>query len=115
MSGPTIFDKILAKEIPTKAVYEDEWVLAFNDINPQAPVHVLVIPKQKMRAFTDVAKQDPAALGQYMQRISKVASHLGLDADGYRVVFNCGRHGQQTVDYIHAHILGGRSLSWPPG
>ncbi len=111
----TIFDKIIAKEIPAKIVYEDDWVLAFHDVNPQAPVHVLVIPKKKVRGFAEFTSQDAVDVGNYMLRIAKVAKQLGLDADGYRVVFNNGRNGQQTVDYIHAHILGGRQLSWPPG
>lgn len=110
-----IFDKILAKEIPANVVYEDEHVLAFHDINPQAPIHVLVIPKKKIVSFVDVAGQDAHTMGHYFQAISKTASKLGLDEDGYRVCFNTGSHGQQTVPYIHAHILGGRQMRWPPG
>lgn len=115
MSGTTIFDKIIAKEIPAKIAYEDDYVLAFHDINPQAPVHVLVIPKKKVRGFAELGTKSAQDVGEYMQRVAKVASELGLDGDGYRVVFNNGKNGQQTVDYIHAHILGGRKLSWPPG
>lgn len=115
MSDITIFDKILAGEIPAKKVYEDDHVLAFEDISAQAPVHVLVIPKQKMVSFADVKANDPAVMGAYMVAISKVADSLGLEEGGYRVVFNHGENGGQTVSYIHAHILGGRSLSWPPG
>lgn len=111
----TIFDKIIAKEIPADVVYEDDVVLAFNDINPQAPTHVLVIPKKKIVSFADLKEMDAQVIGEYMTRVSKVASELGLDGDGYRIVFNHGRDGQQTVDYIHAHILGGKSLTWPPG
>ena len=114
MSG-TIFDKIIAKEIPADIVYEDQQVLAFKDINPQAPTHVLVIPKKPIKSFADLKHEDQALLGDYMAKISLVAESLGLDKDGYRVVFNHGRDGQQTVDHIHAHILGGRPMNWPPG
>ncbi|TVQ35774.1 MAG: histidine triad nucleotide-binding protein [Spirochaetaceae bacterium] len=115
MSEQTLFDKILAKEIPSDAVYEDQTVYAFRDINPQAPVHVLVIPKHKMQSFADIRQRDAAEIGAFMQGVSRVAEQLGLERDGYRVVFNTGPHGQQTVRYIHAHILGGRQLQWPPG
>ena len=115
MSHETIFDKILAKEIPCKKVYEDEDVLAFHDINPQAPVHVLVIPKKKIKSFSQLEKLEDQSIGHYMKKIAFVAKELGLHKNGYRIVFNNGCHGQQTVDYIHAHIIGGRSLTWPPG
>lgn len=111
----TIFDQILSKKIPADVVYEDDWVLAFRDVAPQAPVHVLVIPKQKLKSFVDLKKESVTNLGYYLQAISKVADQLGLEAEGYRVVFNHGKHGQQTVDYLHAHIIGGRQLQWPPG
>lgn len=111
----TLFDKILAKEIPANVAYEDEAVLAFHDISPQAPIHVLVIPKHKWMRFADFASADPKKIGDYMSAVARVAKHLNLDDNGYRVVFNNGRDGQQTVEYIHAHILGGRRLSWPPG
>ena len=111
----TIFDKILAGEAPADVVYDDEHLLAFRDINPQAPVHVVVIPRQKVRSFADLASLEPAAVGEFLQGVSRVAAELGLDGPGYRVVFNCGRHGQQTVEYLHAHILGGRQMRWPPG
>jgi histidine triad (HIT) family protein len=111
----TIFDRILAKEIPANVVFEDDYVLAFRDINPQAPIHVLVIPKRRIARFADLQGQDAAYVGEYIQRVSKVASHLGLDGPGYRVVFNNGKNGGQEVEYIHAHILGNRPMSWPPG
>lgn len=111
----TIFDKIKAKEIPAKIVYEDDDVLAFNDINPQAPVHILVIPQRKIRSFADIVNSPVEDMGRFFKGVSKVAQKLGLDAGGYRIVFNHGTHGQQTVDYIHAHILGGRQMKWPPG
>ena len=111
----TIFDKIKSREIPAKIVFEDEWVLAFEDINPQAPVHVLVIPQRKVESFANFVDNTDCNVGAFMKGVARVAQKLGLDAGGYRIVFNHGRHGQQTVDYIHAHILGGRQMKWPPG
>jgi histidine triad (HIT) family protein len=115
LADETIFDKILAGEAPADVVHDDEHLLAFRDINPQAPVHVVVIPRQKVRSFAELATLDAAAVGVFMQGVSRVAAKLGLEGPGYRVVFNCGRQGQQTVDYLHAHILGGRQMRWPPG
>jgi histidine triad (HIT) family protein len=110
----TIFDKILAKEIPADIVYEDEHVLSFKDINPGAPVHVLVIPKKKIASFNDIEKLKPEEAGAFLHSVGKVAKKLNLK-NGYRVVINCGEDGGQSVDYIHAHILGKRQLDWPPG
>lgn len=115
MAEKTIFEKIRDREIPSDIVYEDEVALAFRDVNPQAPVHVLVIPKSKVTGFPDLKNGDGGAIGAFLQRVSRVAAQLGLEGDGYRIVFNSGRHGQQSVDYLHAHILGGRQLGWPPG
>ncbi len=115
MANDTIFDKILRKEIPSTAVYEDDDVYAFEDLQPQAPRHVLVIPKQKLESFSDIKDADAGAVGAFMRGVSRVAGHLGLEDNGYRVVFNTGPDAQQTVQYIHAHILGGRKMSWPPG
>jgi len=111
----TIFDKIIKKEIPADVVYEDDSILAFRDINPQAPVHVLVIPKKKVASFNDLKDRSFEEAGLFLQGVSKVAVQLGLAEDGYRVVMNCGSNGQQTVEYLHAHILGERQMSWPPG
>lgn len=111
----TIFDKILAKEIPADVVYEDENVLAFRDINPQAPVHVLVVPKKKVQRFAELEDQETAMVGEYFKAASKIARELGLNDDGYRIIVNNGKHGQQSVDYVHIHIIGGRQLNWPPG
>lgn len=111
----TIFERILRKEIPATVVYEDECIIAFKDINPQAPVHVLVVPKQKFASFSDLEDADTKIVGELFTRAAKVANQLGLQRDGYRVVTNIGKYGQQSVDYIHLHILGGRQLSWPPG
>lgn len=110
----SIFDKIVRKEAPAEIVHEDDDVLAFHDISAQAPVHVLVIPKTKRVSFADFSTGDPTAIGRYIQGVARVAQKLA-GKDGYRVVFNVGLHGQQSVDYVHAHILGGKQLSWPPG
>jgi histidine triad (HIT) family protein len=111
----TIFDRILRKEIPAAIVYEDERVLAFRDVNPQAPVHVLVIPKAKVAKFQELGGRDVAEVGRFFQGVADVARELRLDGPGYRIVLNNGKDGQQTVDYLHAHILGGRQMTWPPG
>jgi len=115
MANDTLFDKILRKEIPSEAVYEDDHVYAFADINPQAPVHVLVIPKTRNESFADLKDADALETGHFMQGVARVAKHLGLEEKGYRVVFNTGRDALQSVQYLHAHILGGRGLKWPPG
>ncbi|MDA3852337.1 MAG: histidine triad nucleotide-binding protein [Spirochaetaceae bacterium] len=111
----TIFDKILRNEIPSEKVYEDDDVLAFKDINPKAPVHVLVIPKRKRQRFSEYRNVESDEAGIFMKKISSVAHSLGLDESGYRVIFNCGPHGGQEVEYIHAHILGGKKLIWSAG
>ncbi|ADN01339.1 histidine triad nucleotide-binding protein [Spirochaeta thermophila] len=113
--GDTIFDKIVRKEIPSDVVFEDEVALAFRDINPQAPVHVLVLPKRRAATLTEFTEQDPSYLGEFLKRVSMVAKQLGLEENGFRVVINQGRHGQQSVAYLHVHILGGRQMEWPPG
>ncbi|TVR70288.1 MAG: histidine triad nucleotide-binding protein [Spirochaetaceae bacterium] len=111
----TIFDGIIAGEVPADVVYRDEHVIAFRDINPQAPVHVLVVPLERMESIAEATSGKPETLGRFMQGIATVARELGLEEKGYRVVFNTGRDALQTVQYVHAHILGGRKLGWPPG
>ncbi len=106
----TVFDKIIAGSIPCQKVFEDDLVLAFHDIHPQAPVHVLVVPKKKIVSFKELADEETQFSGQYLQSIAKVAAKLGLQTKGYRVVFNVGDDGGQTVPYLHAHILGGKQL-----
>lgn len=108
----TIFDKILRGEIPSTKVYEDELVYAFKDINPIAPVHVLVIPKIKIERFSDFEDQNVNLTGEFIRSVAIVAKELGLDK-GYRVIFNNGDDGGQDVDYLHAHILGGKKLKFP--
>lgn len=111
MSSDTIFEKILKHEVPASVVFEDDYVMAFKDICPHAPVHVLVIPKKKARNFSEMGDWNSKDIGDFVARIAVVAKKLNLDKDGYRVVFNCGQNGGQTVDYIHAHILGGKPLN----
>jgi len=113
--GDTIFGKIIRKEIPAKVVYEDESMLAFHDVNPQAPTHVLLIPKSPhLTMIQDAKDSDEALLGKMMVQATKIASTLGLP-DGYRLVINNGKHGAQSVYHLHIHILGGRQMIWPPG
>ncbi len=111
---PTIFTKIIDKQIPAAIVYEDDLCLAFRDINPQAPTHVLVIPKREIASIDALTADDATLVGHLFVVVRRIAADLGL-SDGYRTVINCGRHGGQTVDHLHIHVLGGRSLSWPPG
>ena len=111
----TVFSKIIRKEIPAKIVHEDEWCLAFHDIHPRAPVHVLVIPKKPIVSVEDIQPEDQELIGHLFLVIRSVAKSLGIAEGGYRVVTNCGRDGGQEVPHLHFHVLGGRSLSWPPG
>src|SRR4029079_9170303 len=110
----TIFKKIIDGEIPAKIVYQDDHCLAFHDVNAQAPVHVLVIPKKEIASIDALDAEDGAVLSHLWLVIPKLARQLGL-SDGYRVVVNCGRNAGQTVDHLHFHLLGGRPLGWPPG
>lgn len=110
----TIFSRIIRREIPARIVHEDEQSLAFHDVAPQAPVHVLVIPKRPIPSLASTVPDDAALLGHLVTVATQVARTLGLD-DGYRLVVNCGRDGGQSVDHLHIHLLGGRSLGWPPG
>ena len=114
MSEKTIFKKIIDGEIPADIVYQDELCLAFHDVSPQAPVHVLLIPKKEIVNVSGFSADDAVLAGHLMMTIDKVAKLLELDK-GYRVVANCGADGGQTVNHLHLHILGGRSLTWPPG
>jgi histidine triad (HIT) family protein len=111
----TIFEKILAGDVPSKKVWENEHVYAFHDVAPQAPIHVLVIPKKKIVNVASANNDDSDTLGQVLLGARTVAQMLGLDSSGYRLVFNNGKDGGQTVDYLHCHVLGGRPMQWPPG
>ena len=111
----TIFKKIINGEIPADVVFDDEDCLAFRDISPQAPVHVLVIPKKEIKSLADAESADQNLLGHLLCKCAQVARQLGLESQGYRVVTNIGNDGGQSVDHLHFHILGGRPMSWPPG
>lgn len=110
-----LFMKIIEREIPADIVYEDDDVLAFKDINPQAPLHVLVIPKKRIRTLNDARDEDEALLGKLVNTARKIARENHVAENGYRVVMNCNRDAGQTVFHVHLHLLGGRSFSWPPG
>lgn len=111
----TIFGKIIRREIPATIVYETETVLAFRDINPVAPVHVLVIPKHGIQSLAHAGVDDAALLGDLMLAAAEVARREGLEEGGYRVVTNIGSDGGQTVFHLHLHVIGGRAMEWPPG
>tara|TARA_R110002020_G_scaffold18983_27_gene65836 strand:- start:629 stop:970 length:342 start_codon:yes stop_codon:yes gene_type:complete len=111
----TIFDKIIAREIPADIVYEDEQVLAFRDINPQAPVHVLFIPKNPVATLNDLAPGEEATVGRLVTAATAYAKAEGFAEKGYRVVINCNGDGGQSVYHIHLHLLAGRAMAWPPG
>lgn len=113
LSQPTVFDKIISKEIPAKIIYEDELSLAFHDINPQAPTHVIVIPKRRIPMLSMATPDDKEILGHLMLTAAKVAELEGLQ-DGYRILVNNGKQGLQSVYHIHLHVIGGRTLKWGP-
>ena len=110
-----LFCKIISREIPSSIVYEDDHVLAFNDINPQAPTHVLVVPKRHIETLNDLKPSDDQIVGELARRAAAIASDNGISASGFRTVFNTNRDAGQTVFHIHLHLLGGRSMAWPPG
>ena len=110
----TIFSKIIRREVPADIVYEDDLTIAFRDINPQAPVHILVIPKKPIPQLSDAESEDHALMGHLLLTAKRVAKAIGLD-NGYRLVINNGSDGGQTVHHLHLHILGGRQMKWPPG
>jgi histidine triad (HIT) family protein len=110
-----LFCKIAQKEIPSRVVYEDDEVLVFHDVDPKAPVHVLLIPKVHISSMNDVGQDDIQVIAHLTSLIPRIASTLGVKDNGYRIVINCGSDGGQTVGHIHYHLLGGRELAWPPG
>jgi histidine triad (HIT) family protein len=110
----TIFSKIIDRKIPARIEHEDDRCLAFHDVAPQAPTHVLVIPKKPIPSLADLEPADEALVGHLVMVATQLAAKLGL-GDGYRLVVNCGRDGGQSVDHLHVHLLGGRQLRWPPG
>ena len=111
----TLFEKIAAREIPAQIVYEDDLVLAFRDINPGAPTHVLLVPKKPIPRIAEAAVSDRETLGHMMLKAVEVARSLGIDRSGFRLVINNGPDAGESVPHLHMHILGGRPLSWPPG
>jgi histidine triad (HIT) family protein len=111
----TLFSKIIRREIPADIVFEDEHVLAFRDINPQAPVHVLFIPKQPVATLNDLTPDQAELAGRLLLAAAEYARREGFAEAGYRTVFNCNRDGGQTVFHLHLHLLAGRALGWPPG
>ena len=110
----TLFGKIIRRELPAEIVYEDEWCLAFRDINPQAPTHVLLVPKKEIDKLSSATPEDQSLLGHMLLAAGKVARKLGV-GDTFRIVVNNGAEAGQTVFHLHLHILGGRKLNWPPG
>jgi histidine triad (HIT) family protein len=111
----TLFEKIAAREIPAEMVYEDDLVVAFRDIKPAAPVHVLIVPKKVIPRIAAAAPSDHSILGHLLLKAAEVAAKLGLDQSGYRLVINNGPNAGESVPHLHCHILGGRPMAWPPG
>ena len=114
MTEKTVFKKIIDREMPADIIYEDERCLAFRDINPAAPTHVLVIPKQEIPSLDDLREEHAALVGHLVLVARRLANELKLEG-GYRLVTNCGADAGQSVDHLHFHLLGGREMSWPPG
>ena len=111
----SLFTKIINREIPADIIYEDDDVIAFNDINPQAPIHLLIVPKKEIKTLNDLNESDKEIVGKLFITAKNLARKLNIDKKGYRTVFNCNEDGGQTVFHIHLHLLGGRQLGWPPG
>ena len=110
-----LFCRIVGREVPASIVYEDDRVIAFNDIKPQAPTHVLVVPKRHIESLNELQQDDDEIVGELIRRAAAIAKERGVSADGFRTVFNTNRDGGQTVFHIHVHLLGGRRMDWPPG
>lgn len=111
----TIFEKIIAREIPSKIIWEDDDAIAFHDVNPQAPVHVLIVPKKVIPRLGAANESDSAVLGKLLLVAGKLAKKLGIELSGYRVVINSGPDAGESVPHLHVHLLGKRALAWPPG
>ena len=110
-----LFCRIIAGEIPATKVYEDDHLVAFNDINPQAPMHVLIVPRQHVATLNDLEAGHDPLVGEMVRRAAAIAAERGYAATGFRTVFNCNAAAGQTVFHVHLHVLGGRTLTWPPG
>ena len=111
----TLFEKIITREIPAAIVYEDDLVVAFHDIRPQAPTHVLIVPRKPIPRLAEATPEDHQVLGHLLLKAAEVANKLGLNQSGYRLVFNNGPDAGEAVPHLHCHILGGRPMAWPPG
>ena len=110
-----IFEKIIAREVPSTVVYEDDSVFAFRDVNPKAPVHVLIVPKKTIARISEATPEDCQVVGHLILKAAQVARQLGLEKTGYRLVINNGPDAGESVPHLHCHILGGRAMAWPPG
>ena len=110
-----LFCRVVSGEIPARMIFEDDTLVAFHDINPQAPVHVLVVPRKHIATLNDLSPDDEPLVGAMHRRAAAIAHDLGIASRGYRTVFNCNREAGQTVFHIHLHLLGGRPMAWPPG
>jgi histidine triad (HIT) family protein len=110
-----LFCRIIDREIPAAIVYEDDHLIAFNDINPQAPTHMLIVPKRHIASLSELSESDDTLVGELVRRAALLAAERGIAANGYRTVFNTNRDAGQTVFHIHLHLLGGRPMHWPPG
>jgi len=111
----TIFEKIIAREIPAKIIFEDDDAIAFEDVNPQAPIHVLIVPKKVVVRLASASEADSTLLGKLLVVAGKLAKELGIEKSGYRVVINSGPDAGESVPHLHVHLLGKRALAWPPG
>jgi len=113
--GDCLFCKIIERKVPASVVYEDDRVLAFNDINPQAPTHILIVPKRHVATLNEIGTEDDQIVGELVRRAANIAKERGFSETGYRTLFNTNRGAGQTVFHIHLHLLGGRPFAWPPG
>lgn len=111
----TLFTRIINREIPADIVYEDDRAIAFNDIDPQAPIHMLIVPKKEIPTINDISEEDEALVGHLYRIAAQLAHEKGIAEDGYRVVMNCNEYGGQSVYHIHLHMMGGRRMGWPAG
>lgn len=111
----TLFEKLIAREIPATIVYEDDLVVAFRDVKPQAPTHVLIVPRKPIPRIAEAQPEDHQVLGHLLLKAAEVAKNLGLTQNGFRLVFNNGRDAGEAVPHLHCHIIGGRTMGWPPG
>ncbi len=111
----TLFEKIIDKDIPSKIVYEDDKVVAFRDVNPKAPVHVLIVPRKPIPRILDAKPEDKEVLGHLLLKAAELAAELGLERSGFRLVINNGPDAGESVPHLHCHIIGGRAMGWPPG